>query len=458
MVVVADPAAVGDAVSLEVAAAAGTAARPVRGYVDAAAEAVLFADETELLACYLLAVRSGRVGVDWFWAQLAGILPPPSLPALVRDQGVPVVGVVAEIDEWELLATVFGGIDAATERWVVEAIANQHDLWVGDSSDRPAAIAGAAAEPVNQADSASVRRHAAGQGEPGKSSQRPEVGITVGRRGSDRVLARVGSGASFAPSLGRLARILLGRRVAVEDTRAAATAGGHPQGAVPVLVDPSARFEDVAHGAGLSSRSLTRHRPMPGGRQVSAVPEPRFVYSRDAEAPVEEGTAAAPVDSGVPTRLAGVLYLVNPYRRLDCAALGLADAAHWDVIDGLGREALESVDALDDRDLLWDALAGLAGRAPGEAPAPTVLQRCRTALARIEDDLALADHEPSLGRLLLVPARIHVGTTHVEVVAPLDAVHLSVRRRALDSDPGWVPALGRVIRFHFVGTDEDVAH
>ena len=40
--------------------------------------------------------------------------------------------------------------------------------------------------------------------------------------------------------------------------------------------------------------------------------------------------------------------------------------------------------------------------------------------------------------------------THADVVLPLDTVDLRVRRLGLDSDPGYVPWLGRILRFHFV--------
>ncbi|HTU67549.1 MAG TPA: hypothetical protein VMF52_16485 [Steroidobacteraceae bacterium] len=46
--------------------------------------------------------------------------------------------------------------------------------------------------------------------------------------------------------------------------------------------------------------------------------------------------------------------------------------------------------------------------------------------------------------------------THLDVIFPMNAVDLRVRRAGLDSDPGWVPWLGRIVAFHFVpdtGTD-----
>ena len=43
--------------------------------------------------------------------------------------------------------------------------------------------------------------------------------------------------------------------------------------------------------------------------------------------------------------------------------------------------------------------------------------------------------------------------THIDVVFPLDEVDLRLRRRGLDSDPGWVSWLGRIVTFHFIERD-----
>lgn len=48
------------------------------------------------------------------------------------------------------------------------------------------------------------------------------------------------------------------------------------------------------------------------------------------------------------------------------------------------------------------------------------------------------------------PARITATRTHVDVVFDIQKVDLRVRRAGLDVDPGWVPWLGRVIRFHYL--------
>jgi hypothetical protein len=46
-------------------------------------------------------------------------------------------------------------------------------------------------------------------------------------------------------------------------------------------------------------------------------------------------------------------------------------------------------------------------------------------------------------------ARVCVTATHVDIFLALDALPIGIRLAGLDRDPGWVPAAGRFIAFHF---------
>lgn len=63
--------------------------------------------------------------------------------------------------------------------------------------------------------------------------------------------------------------------------------------------------------------------------------------------------------------------------------------------------------------------------------------------------LATGDSATDIKALLRCPGRLYVDRTHVDLVAGLDAINLTVRRAGLDRDPGWQPRYGRVIAFHF---------
>jgi len=55
----------------------------------------------------------------------------------------------------------------------------------------------------------------------------------------------------------------------------------------------------------------------------------------------------------------------------------------------------------------------------------------------------------SLRSLIQRPGRIAVSGTHWDVMFDINQTDLRLRRVALDSDPGWVPWLGRVVQFHY---------
>lgn len=98
-------------------------------------------------------------------------------------------------------------------------------------------------------------------------------------------------------------------------------------------------------------------------------------------------------------------------------------------------------------------IAGAAANAALLTPLDAPLDRWLAWLvpylrARLRRVLAVDD--AGLPALLLAhPARVHVTDTHLDVVLPLDILPIEIRIAGLDRDPGWVPAAGRFIAFHF---------
>jgi hypothetical protein len=88
--------------------------------------------------------------------------------------------------------------------------------------------------------------------------------------------------------------------------------------------------------------------------------------------------------------------------------------------------------------------------APGlflyEPDAPALERWARRLGAYVRTRLRLAGVETSA---LVQPARVFVTATHVDVVAELEHLAVEVRVAGLDRDPGWIPAAGRDVRFHF---------
>ena len=151
----------------------------------------------------------------------------------------------------------------------------------------------------------------------------------------------------------------------------------------------------------------------------------------------------------VTTELGGVLFLTNVL-----LALGVygdfteprrpgIELDFWRCLSLLGGRLLAR--RPQRRDPLWRLLADLAGPdAPhdwddGDAIARAArCVRTRLRATGVRTDL-----------LLRRPARIEVGETRVDATFELATHPIEIRLAALDHDPGFVPAAGRTLAFHF---------
>jgi hypothetical protein len=191
----------------------------------------------------------------------------------------------------------------------------------------------------------------------------------------------------------------------------------------------------------------------------------------------------------IATELGGVFFLLNVALHLELygdfttpLAPGIA-LNIWDFIALVGRAL--SVDTVGDDffdDAVWPLLAELAGRRretpPGVAFEPpcewTIPERWVRAIdlpvtappaeadldawlawlmpyirARLATALGLDSPHRIAEMLLCRPARVFVTPMHVDVVFTLQTHPVEVRFAGLDRDPGWIPAAGRSVRFHF---------
>jgi hypothetical protein len=126
------------------------------------------------------------------------------------------------------------------------------------------------------------------------------------------------------------------------------------------------------------------------------------------------------------------------------AGFPIADVA----LDGDPREHAARVLAR------FEATAVEATRASDAIDAPRREDRWVGALAaflrvRLARAVGTDDVEASVRLVLNVPARVVVTDTHVGVHIDLAVLPIEVRMVGLDRDPGWVPAAGRFVAFHF---------
>jgi hypothetical protein len=206
-------------------------------------------------------------------------------------------------------------------------------------------------------------------------------------------------------------------------------------------------------------------------------PSPRSAAARGRLA-VEDVPPRPPVatEMAAPSTIAGALFLVRPL-----AALGIADwlAAHDWAEDGAfaarlladiaahhlppgAEDPLVAALAGDSRAVpdgpfvapaCWRELTGIRPRAPHPtsdgaplAARPWAQRAWRLALHRWLRRYAAL----TLPDLVRRPATLIATPTHLELTMSLRRVDVRIRAAGLDIDPGWVPWLGRVIRFHYL--------
>lgn len=171
------------------------------------------------------------------------------------------------------------------------------------------------------------------------------------------------------------------------------------------------------------------------------------------------------------TELGGLFYLINLgiflelYNDFTSPVETITELSIWDFVTIAGEEILEQT---NHDDPIWLQLSVLAGQETGfhdspdfmnknpvnpEAPVnpvpawltellPQIKTRVRQALG-ITEETDLADI------LLKHHARVTLTPTHLDVFFLLSELPIEIRLSGLDRDPGWVPAAGKFIAFHY---------
>ena len=104
------------------------AARPSHGPVPATAEAVLFADETELLACLALDWCRGRFAEHWWWRSLFANRPCPSWTAVWLEQPEFIPAAVELVAEQQEVDSLARNVTSAEARQLLAAIVERFGL------------------------------------------------------------------------------------------------------------------------------------------------------------------------------------------------------------------------------------------------------------------------------------------------------------------------------------------
>ena len=196
----------------------------------------------------------------------------------------------------------------------------------------------------------------------------------------------------------------------------------------------------------------------PQAAHASTLPAPAPTPARSAAKPRIAAEPDGDCDAAVHTAEGGLFYLVNFLDRPETRALLRRPEAcppedGWARLWWLGR-ALE----LDPDGPLADFLARRLGREDHRGLAALPPWPFATELAafgaHLYDDAGTPGTPLFAPSLLRLDAMLVHTPTHVDLFCPRTAVRLPVRLAALDTDPGWVPWLGRVLRFHYRDRDE----
>lgn len=471
------------------------AARPRGGRVPADAGSILFTDSAELAACLAWHCSSGGPLPWWCTLLRSGLesrAPADMVARVLAHEPRRLPAVLSYLADWGCAGAVVATVDETVACHLLRLVLQAHGL-----DDRRWARL---MDPPVQADTdirtndLREREETAETPHSGTRATTPDWPVEVGR--NHRALGREqGSLLAVALCLARepAAMDRPGFRIALAEWRAAhETPGGDP--AARRAPDPDPRGDMSEHpqhsppagpshpadGPPTSAVQLTpgafdpRVAPRTLATEMRAGGTPRAGADMDRKLPPvdrraepspeppdsEIATAAVPAWSpavdGVPTRLGGALYLINVMRHFElpealepewrfAQSLGA-----WGVLGLLARGFLGRRSIADDA--LWEVFDDLRGPAPPSADLAEARRWLRDALPRFKRRVRSATgraRNAAVSDLFCLPGRLYVTRTHVDMVASLDDVRLGARVAGLDRDPGWQPAFGRVIRFHF---------
>lgn len=515
------------AVERELGRAARLARRPWRDPDAATADAVLFADESELVACLVRDWLRHRVADRWWWREILGTATPE---AWLRTHALPNGDVLAPavslLDPRSEAVAWTARLPDADARMATAAVERAFAL---PMFEPPRSTVSSAAPPDRKMEvGPAARAQVTADPAPVASVARligtvPEIRSEALGRPQRRLLAtslmvaRAPSWARTAECAAALAAIDdgsgdIGGMQVVDRTsarrsrdapsrRAPAVAQEMSSGGAIRLPSPSAPeviaakpaltiadssatvldetrpvvtptrneepegFRDRAVGPEWRYRS-PGHAPQAreaGASSVSAPLEPDGpihveIVERSATERVEPQPAVQLVETRIDTEFGGLFYLLNAWLAMgvysDFTAPRGPNAAlsPWDLLALVGR-AWFGAPLVESP--IWTLLSELAAReADAEPGAGTPLperwlaDHLENLTVRLQQALGCAAADvPAI--VCRHRARIAVTPARVQVHLALAALPLEVRIAGLDRDPGWIPAAGRAVAFHF---------
>jgi hypothetical protein len=485
------------AVTATIADRARDAARPASGEAPSDAEAVIFADRAELLACLAADWCRGALGMRWWWRALLGTSTDGRV-VLQAWLSTPhyIAAALEEAARLHVAETLVGRFDGDAVRALLHAIVVEHGLHaLAAALDRAGRIdaSPAAVQPGGIVTPPSVNT------DPPRAPNRARAVPFAPGTLPQRVAAAAPWRASVAedtirwlrPDQQRLLGIALTLRRQPACVRAPAFAAQVEAWSIAVMqaprviADPSGTRDLVYSAPSADPLSETSDRsPRPASASAPAVvPDParpsRTPFEgaasssrRVADAPIpratgspmptvstrsspSEGRGVRPCAASIESEVGGVFYLLN-------AAIALGwygdfteprhvdiDLPIWDFVTLVGRQLSPRRFRRDPLWRLFAALGGHEARRPPRTPAwlnQSLVPHLRTRVAR---GLGVTRVRHAGPLLCVHRARVVISPSHVDVFFSLAAHPVVIRLGGLDRNPGWIPAAGRIVTFHY---------
>jgi hypothetical protein len=462
------------------------AARPAVECVPAAAEAVLFLDRAEMLACAALDAVRGTLAHEWWWPRLVDVH--AGLAPIIREwtrepRCVPAVMAMLARRRADVVA-VARSMARDDARRLVELVLREHAL--------PSAAQAIVAELTTRREEPVLSRQ-----QPSPKPQWLELVPEAGEPSlavEQRLVIAVPLLLQRAPALVRAKSFetAIVRWIAAQTTTTASRTNANrgrertppPRsrtltGAAPVE-PPRARAMTSA-APPTSAKTIAPRAKQPTAPSASRITvksrsrttiadrsqiEPHRQHTTSVEAQLatptrvhDEIAASTPEIAPLPdldfhSDFAGALFLFNAG-----IALGFYSDFTSPAQQGIGLDIFLFADrlgrALAGRKFTRDPVHAFLKRRTARWTPPPVLAAYPNAPRRNRWIAAVANHlRLRLGaklarQLVSVPGRITASLLHLDAYFSLAVHPIEIRIAGLDRNPGWIPAAGRHVAFHF---------
>ncbi len=502
------PAAWEAAMRSAAATALHRAVRPALGPVPAEADAVLFADRAELLACAARDALGGALAVQWWWTHLLG--GERSVAAVMREwMRAPayVPAAVAMLTARGEIAAFARNIASGEAVRLVEAVLLAHSLpaLALDMVNAFTASFALPAATLKELQLAAAPWHSiAPELAPSMLTVEQQSFIAIAlvlrrapalvrsERFASEVVAWIESvrwgdvqaereAPTPTPEL-RAAEPpppptpspVGGIRVNFASGRGGSgrAGGGAPPRPGAAVSPKSGRVEPPTcrPDPPLPEALATKLVPTPAGDWVENEREGRGVRLRSETGPIPETLSQEPQESSpieppppiapdiaIDSYFAGVFFLLNVaidlgfYSDFTSPVQRGISLDVWDFLALLGAE----IAGLED-DPIGPLLATLANRKEGEPPGAgfvppddrSMSEWLAATVRNLQNRLALAGIDDA-ARVVRRYGRVTTTPAHLDVYFSLAAHPIEIRLAGLDRNPGWIPAAGRHVAFHF---------